>query len=142
MNVEKIEEFLALRSIMPVARLFMDENYQCPTERWVLGPFSDAFLKFLQILDVNGYKPEAFDCDDFARAAAFFAGVCHVKTEGRKVAALAFNKFLFQSKSGPHCLNIVFTNEQDGGIMYYEPQTRTKAELASAEEQSCFGYVI
>lgn len=142
MNVEDIETFLALRGIMPGTRLYMDSDYQCPTKRWVLGPFSNAFRNFLQILDVAGYQPESWDCDDFARAAQFFASVCHRKTEGRRVAALAFGLFLFQPKGGPHAQNIVFTDEQQGGILHYEPQTQSEADLTREEEQSCYADCI
>jgi hypothetical protein len=126
--------------------LFADDSYECPSEGWVAETFARDFARFKQSVAGNiaglAYNPEAFDCDDFARLAASYAGLLHRASRGiQDKTALAFGEFWFDSNTtkGGHAINIavVAGPDQRPKLLFFEPQTCEILNLSQSEVESC-----
>lgn len=122
--------------------LIADEEYAIPSKSWILGEFSRAFLE-TKVALVGRYIPDEWDCDDFARLCAAYAGILHHRTRNKlkKNQGFALGEFWYiQSKGGGHAINIVVDRDlNDQPLVYfYEPQTTTIMFLDKEEIRSCF----
>ena len=128
-----------------------DGAYRLPKLQWVVGAFADAWENALESLKVSDWTPEKFDCDDFARLAAAFAGLMHATTEGAGAAGLAFGEFWYcigGAANNEHAVVVFVTQEANGlQVWFWEPQLEERngfrvarmeaLKLTDIEVESC-----
>lgn len=138
---ERIERELVNRGIDVYSRARLaisDSQAAVPTRRWLQGPLADAWLSVMRQLQVT-YSPDVWDCDDYARGAAFIAQLQHAWTPNRPAnSGLAFGEFWYrQAAGGQHAINAAFILEKgDLDLVHFEPQTSKLLPLTSAEIRS------
>lgn len=137
-------ELMDLQGIIPWdAGKFADAAYALPDAGWVGDEFALAFRSFIMQLKQGTWTSEANDCDDFARAAAFFAQYLHHNTPDKsKGTSLAFGEFWYEPSGGPHAINIFVYRDAAGALRvgFFEPQTFMVVQLSVREWQSCAYY--
>lgn len=104
-------------AIMPPA----DARYALPTPGWVEDKLGSALGEALANFP---YKPEAWDCDDFAHLAASVAALCWARTEPESDAGLAFGWLYYVTPAGGHAINVACHRDKSGWayLACYEPQ--------------------
>lgn len=113
-----------------------DGAYAPPRSDWLTGDFYAWFRSALFSLGATSYKPEAWDCDDYADLFSALARICHRRTAPDSGTALPVGVVHFRQKSGGgHAVVVALTS--DRGLIHIEPQTGeiitvTEAEAASA----------
>ena len=113
-----------------------DRRYAMPTREFLHGAFAAALASFLYFFELRTWISEANDCDDFARLAAAFAQILHVRTPGRPPAtALAVGEFWYvrDGGQGSHAINLAVIGDE---VVAYEPQTRREIQLSATEKLS------
>lgn len=119
----------------------VDRNYSCPTRKFVEGEFSRALGAFISSMGTSGYKSSENDCDDYARAAAFFMGFLHHNTVHKiSDTGIAFGEFYYtKAGAGGHAINVFLVHEEGNKvkILFYEPQTCSIVILSKEEIESC-----
>lgn len=86
------------------------------------------------------WTPESEDCDDFARFAAAYAGLLHVRS--KVPTGLAFGEFAYLRSAfnggGGHAIN-AFVTREDGklALNFFEPQNGQPLNLTPGEIESC-----
>ena len=121
-----------------------DDEYALPTREWVLGEFSVALRRNLELLGADKYTAERHDCDDFARLAWAMAGLCHNLTSTRK-SALAFGLLTYTTDAGGgHAINFAVVHNAKGEreIMFFEPQTQREVYLSQQERDNAISYIV
>lgn len=103
-----------------------DANYMMPTIEWFQYKFVPAWNGLLKFMELSQYVPEAFDCDDYARLCAAFAGILNARTvlqQNLGPRSLALGEFWYRPPSGGHAMNF-FLHKLDGVIkvQFFEPQ--------------------
>lgn len=129
--------------IKPNNELLPDRAYACPDRAWINGEFSEAFARLLWVLSAHEWTDQDNDCDDFARAAAWFSALLHHRTGERKKQALAFGEFWYTRKSDVqnHGISIICLKENGQYVLvFWEPQTRSFVDLTPEELASCDTY--
>jgi hypothetical protein len=138
-------ELQAFYSRLGVSSSFQmaDENYSCPSLNWVEEIFAPSLSSLLSQLSADIWTPEDFDCDDFARMAAAYAGLLHHLTVGReKDTALAFGEFWYvRDIGGGHAINttVVSGKNNEATAIFFEPQNSSIVNLSRTEIESCLG---
>jgi hypothetical protein len=115
-----------------------DDVYMLPARYWIEDRFSGAWLSFKSSL--SPWSPEDNDCDDLARAAAFFAQFLHRNTTNRPAGtALAFGEFWFnRDLGGGHAVNFFLCrNSGKVTVEFFEPATGQVVQLSPTEIYSC-----
>lgn len=113
-----------------------DRSYACPTLNWLKMVFAEALETFQSEFSQERWDQDINDCDDFARAAAFYAQWLHHNTKAPKAAALAFGELWFQQKTGGwHAINCAVV--EDNKLVFFEPQNQTVIQLTDDERLSC-----
>ena len=82
------------------------------------------------------YRPQDYDCDDFARFAATLAGLCHRRTP-HQIGALAFGEcwFLKDGFGLGHAINVAIVAGPETilgvktELFFYDPQTFGPVDL-------------
>jgi hypothetical protein len=111
-----------------------EDAYALVEWAWLRDVFYPRFRAERQRLGASTYARRN-DCDDFARAYAQLCQDCWANTPGDEPeAAVAVGEFWYVSRSGPHAINVAFT---DQGKIYIEPQTGLRLALTPQEELSC-----
>jgi hypothetical protein len=121
------EGFLA--ALIPAA----DQNYSAPKSDWLTRECFNWVTVILTRLKVLPYRPEAWDCDDFADTFKVFASVCHRRmgvNTGLAVGVIHYTS----EKQGPHAINMALTS--DLGLVFFEPQTGKLVTLTPEEKKS------
>lgn len=116
-----------------------DSLYALPALEWLSGDFATAFFAFRNREGLV-YENGDCDCDDFVRAASWYAWKCFRATADRpRRASLAFGSFYFQRDSGEaHALNAAICRDLDAlRLVFFEPQLGTLVNLNNGEIQSC-----
>ena len=126
-------------------RALGDRAWECPPERWFTGEYSMKLHEFFGRLNVS-FRADTFDCDDFARGAAFYAQVLHRGDAGRvKGTALAVGELVYTAEQTPnggpagrHAINFAVVLGADGAkrLVFYEPQLRLPLTLSRREVES------
>jgi hypothetical protein len=139
--MERYEVYSALTRIgvKPQTWLLLDELYSCPARDWVLGEFSAALRRNLEALGLTDWLAEGNDCDDFSFMARAFASISQGRTNPK--AGLAFGIFIYVTRHRlAHAINVAVIDA--GGVLFYEPQLQTAAELTREEIESCTAVII
>jgi hypothetical protein len=145
MTGQQLTQLLAARGAQPLDLVLCDEEYVSPGKTWLRGSFADTLQGNLKALGLSDWKPEAFDCDKFARLAWAFATIDHARTPGRPAAGLAFGIFMYQPDgftSGGHAINVVICGANAEDILFFEPQTQREVTLTQEEIESCYCVII
>jgi len=117
--------------------LFADDRYMLPAQEWILGEFSASLRKWLLQMDID-YRPQDYDCDDFARFAATLAGLCHRRSySSRLFSALAFGEmwYLRDGFGDGHAINVAIVAEDNKlpSLFFFEPQTCERVTLDNVQ---------
>ncbi|HEX7861825.1 MAG TPA: hypothetical protein VF773_15935 [Verrucomicrobiae bacterium] len=147
-----LESFMSARVFTDKAFL-ADSRYALPTLHWLCNVFPRELLKIHKVLGQTKWKPEQFDCDDFARTAAAFAAVLHSNTKPFPKCGLAFGEFWYRSPARPendrdHAINCIVTAgalPADYNLIFFEPQNvltnqNPIVQLTEEEMNLCLGY--
>lgn len=133
-----IRHIILAQNINPSKFVISDAEYNLPSKNWVLNEFSDSLVSCLKFLDVNDYKTENNDCDDFTRLAACLAQILHHRTSPEIKTGLAIGEFWYRFDSGGgHAINFIIYLDETPKIMFFEPQTQKEVFLSETEKQSC-----
>lgn len=97
-----------------------DERYAMLTPKGV-ELFGKRFASFLWRAKLS-YADESWDCDNFARSAAYYAAEDHARWE-KVSAALAFGEVWYVGEDGGHAINwAAHVENEKVKICLYEPQ--------------------
>lgn len=115
-----------------------DETYVMPARAWVTQDLAGLLRRrFFElgilspVASAHSGPLGAFDCDDFADGAAFFAQVT-ARTGLRTPAGVVFGVVYYtRDTGGRHALNFSLT--QDAGVIFFEPQTLREVQLSPTE---------
>lgn len=128
-----------------------------PRRSWLFGRFSDAFGKIRPQFDLQEWRAEGSDCDDFEELAVFYAHFLHRLQQGMErqrakdqneeppeEAALAFGSFEYLiggDKTRGHAINVAVIEEgtraTDPRLVFFEPQTGREVDISEGEIWSC-----
>jgi len=146
----QVEQHLGAIGINPdyYKGVVADGHYALPTEEWVRTSFSSSFKTFKDSIIKGPWVSEENDCDDFARAAAFFAQLLHHNTQNKlSNTGLAIGEFWYTMRDrkeglaiGAHAINFILVRDKSENIrvLFFEPQISQVVELTDKEIRSCF----
>lgn len=116
----------------PYLPVFGDTSYEYPTERYFFEEFPKEAKQFFAGLDDRPwyqkllqmwFRPDQWDCDDFARGAAWFAQVQN-RRKGKGRAAIAIAEFWYYRKGVPGDEHAVIMGMFSPNLVgFIEPQT-------------------
>jgi hypothetical protein len=146
---EEVFNFVAYTNWVTTTKAILaDPVYALPSEKWVFGEFADAFKNFLFVFRNQKYTVEANDCDDFARAAGFFASYLHSGTPNRlSGTGIAFGEFWYVTDIGQaHAINFAIVVDEEVlkttndfkkalKLIFFEPQSSMRKILSTNEMQ-------
>jgi hypothetical protein len=122
-----------------------DESYMLPSPDW----FTDVFPHELKDFQFRNKQtrpvPEANDCDDYARGAAWWAQRCHTDSEGgRSQTAFAVGEFSYDDATlGRHAIIFAIVRHAAAfRILFMEPQTGRMRDLSKTEIESCVYFIL
>lgn len=148
MNAKQIRDIILDEHVF--ARVSVtDSNYISPSKSWVEKKLYKNFYNWL--VENNLQKWQKYkDCDNYAFALRVFANMCHAKTmqvyeqAGRQVfegLSLGVMFYLINGERGRgHAVN--FTIQNDGTILYIEPQTGKWFDFTQEEKKSTWVAII
>lgn len=142
-----ILQFLSYtNNINPVfSSIITDDNYSLPSRNWVLNSYSLSLKDLYNLVGGSKYIPAAWDCENFAKAAAFWMTVLHQNSPNRPPATgIAFGEFGYIKDNGEgHAINFFICIEDNKWKMYfYEPQTYQLIELSAEEKRNCLFVIL
>lgn len=112
--------------------LWLDEKYDLPAERYILGPFSESFRERIRQLNLM-WRRDKSDCNTFALIAMAHARECHLASSGKH--SFAFGSVVYWTPNGKHAANVFATHSHTGAIVIrvWEPQTQRLVPLTVDE---------
>ena len=116
---------------------FADSRYAMASEDWIINGYSKALSEFLTSFKSNEWINEENDCDNFASMAFSFSQILHHNTLNKlQKTALAMGEFWYiRKEGGGHAINvfIVWQNDDNYKVIFYEPQWQKVVELTKEE---------
>lgn len=112
--------------------LWLDEKYDLPADRYILGAFAESFRERLRQLNLV-WRTDKSDCNTFALEAMAHAKECHLASTGKN--SFAFGACIYWTRGGKHAANIYATHGPTGAIVarVWEPQTQRVVPLTEDE---------
>jgi hypothetical protein len=103
------------------------EFYALPSVAWIQDKFAPALRADLKRVGALRYVKAKNNCTKFSRHAAWFAGLCHAKTQNKATdeAELALGMFDFvRPVDGGHSINLAVSRYLDSTLLlvFFEPQ--------------------
>lgn len=118
-----------------------DRFYECMPYAFIQDELSDALEKWRKRDGTARYRPEAFDCDNFAKDTVHFATRTLLASKPNITAGVACGLFGYrQASGGLHMINVFVVDE--ARLLYYEPQADTIIQLGKGEIESCIKFSI
>lgn len=121
-----------------VPPLLLDTDYALPSRAWLGGAFARDLFANLNALGLR-YESNAWDCDKFARMAAWEGWVSHFKTTGHR-GGLALGLWCYVTDTGgAHAINVAIVREAGALVLvHFEPQTQLIVDLTKTEFTNAF----
>lgn len=140
-GVDFDQVYVAVRRVgVPKAatHIAADETYVMPPREWVTRDLAALLRREFYALGIlspvasaYGGPVGAFDCDDFADGAAFYAQAT-ARTGLKTPAGVVFGVLYYtRDTGGRHALNFSLTH--DAGVIFFEPQTLREVSLSATE---------
>lgn len=120
--------------------LHADRSYAVPSLEWFEREFPVEWQRFSGAI-MGRYAAEARDCDDFARAGAFFAQLLHSRSLRSTGTALAVGEFWYETARGNHALVAAICQPEGTTnlvVAFFEPQPGRLVRLSAQEYRSCW----
>lgn len=136
-NSDEINFVMDKNGAVTLNVFFADSRYAMASEDWIINGYSKALNEFLYSFKSNQWINEENDCDNFASMAFSFAQILHHNTINKlQKTALAMGEFWYIKKEGGgHAINvfIVWQNDENYKVIFYEPQWQKIIELTKEE---------
>lgn len=131
LEYETIDGMLDAKRIRAAERRFSDRSYVCIDKNWLLITYKFEFRRFCNKYLLK-YRPEAFDCDNFARCYANYLDILHSATPDAPVCGIAIAEFHYVTDAGGgHAINLAICNNKE--FVFIEPQTCDEVILTQTE---------
>jgi hypothetical protein len=122
--------------------LIADAAYALPAIDWIKGEFSNALRRAVAALNLEQWRENENDCDNFAGLAKEIASICHARSarkSGYGGTGLAFGEFWYlDTQQGHHAINVAIVGNLDAlRLVFFEPQTGELVTLSEKERSLC-----
>lgn len=134
------EKLLIAKFTLPSSKVVSaDTRYSTVSEAWITNKFAPAFNQFKKDLNVEVYKPDSNDCDDFASLARVFIRALY--SQNHTNSSVLFGEIAYKPDSGGKHVTNFFVNE-DRKVIFFSPQGSRIEQLSETEIKSIFEVVF
>ena len=138
-SAQELESVITNRINILGFQLSRDENYILPSEKWVKEQYLPKLSKFLFDYNLNTYRADANDCDDFAQYGSTVAHILNAHNKNKIIAGIAVGDFVYFDGLEIHAINIIITSDENKkiNILFVEPQNQIIITLTQEEKNTC-----